>query len=597
MTEPRSDEAVHQAFFGWSLSHQKLDLISCSFHNQPEARSWRAKLEEHARLQPSNTEKPVSSLSYIDLEDGYVAVLRRVAQGHTAGRNNSHALIGPAATIDVRVALGLGVWDGWLESAPEGQYLPKYQVGQIAGVAGRAERLGSHIEQVERGLGMVLAQLLDNPTLPLSVIGCRNQLRLPMVWGLYAAAAGWLQGFGRRWTFSTYEVLHDDSIRCLPEIVFLPARPLGAGNVTRTIVDLDTETQASPDSSHLAGQLLATALHGTPSPVPQPVRDTVPANAGTVVHGAAISVHPTRVEQRAAGHGLPRRQQAQPRKVDALLHAKSVTEFEAALKVLETHTRWPPQRQELRTELDLGTMNMLAHFIESTANRELFKRLLKITYGPSFEDLNDVTAHQHADRLVKDGDSDRLAMILGRAADHEAPQVRDNALYRVPRPTRTDRATRQSSDLKNRWLSYGAAAIGLLALAFMLGILVGRPDSAQTATVPQTGGRPGTQTPPESTPAPVPASGFKVRATPNSNQVVFGFAVQGLNFIPQAPCAPLDNVNWTCPYAGQSDQTDSNAPQPKYVAFMVPQAESDDLDKERNPVPKGEQWYGPLPAF
>ncbi len=101
MTNPRANELIDQAFFAWSDSYatSKLDLVASSLKGKATA-SLSASLKEHIRLQ--GADRPAHALSYIDLGDGTVAVLRRVLTGHSNGRNNSHALIGSAKSSPSR---------------------------------------------------------------------------------------------------------------------------------------------------------------------------------------------------------------------------------------------------------------------------------------------------------------------------------------------------------------------------------------------------------------------------------------------------------------------------------------------------------------
>jgi hypothetical protein len=592
---PPPPETIHQAFFGWSLDSGKLDLIAYSFHQQPEGPIWRGKLEQHVRLQPSGTDMPASSLTYLDLADGNTAVLRRVASGHTSGRNNSHALIGPAATLDVRVALGLFNWPNWMSTAPNDRYLPPYAASYIAEFAGNAEQLRYLAEQNEHAIGRVLSRLLDNPARPLSILGCPQQERLPMVWGLHMAAASYLndRDYPRTWSFSTHEVSHDDSIKGLPEVVFLPEKPLGAGVVNRTIVDLNAAPAAS-DNSELAGSLLATLFHGAP-PMAKPVRETVYATSGAPAFGDTVATHPKQVrgEQRSGGQAVAT-QPPQPRRTDALLRAGSVHDFEAELHALEDWTRYAGNRHRLRGELDLAATDTISAFVERKARLEWFDRLLKITYGPNFEDLGQ-DGLEHATKLASQSQSDVLSMMLGRAVAgrRSGGPIRDTALDRAAngaRPAAHAQSPRATSRLarRNQLLLSVAVTILLLGIVFLLGYLVGRPGAATQNSAPTTAAPPAAS----ATPATI-----SVMASPQQGQVVFGFVSQGGVLYPQAPCILKEGEIWECSPYHRSPviPPDSGS---TLQAFLVPKAEENLLNqqaKENKFRPdKGESWVGPL---
>ncbi|WP_143060632.1 hypothetical protein [Amycolatopsis tolypomycina] len=83
------------------------------------AEEWDGRLNKHNRLTPTfgqnGPQLPDRAFSYLEFRDGTAALLARFG-GVTSGRNNSHALVGPAATLRPH-ALFLSEWDGWLDGA------------------------------------------------------------------------------------------------------------------------------------------------------------------------------------------------------------------------------------------------------------------------------------------------------------------------------------------------------------------------------------------------------------------------------------------------------------------------------------------------
>jgi hypothetical protein len=493
-------------------------------------------------------------------------------------------------------------------------YLQPYAASYIADFAGNAEHLRQMAEQNEHAIGRVLSRLLDNPALPLSILGCPQQERLPMVWGLHMAADGYLndRGYPRAWSFSTHEVSHDDSIKALPEIVFLPEKPLGAGVVNRTIVDLDAVPAAS-ENGEVAGKLLASLFHGTPPPVPKPVRESVYATSGASgfgdpAFGDPAAMHPKQVhvEPRSGAHAAA--QPPQPRRAEALLRARSVHDFERELYALEDLTKFAGNRQQLRAELDLPAMDTISAFVERKARLELFDRLLKITYGPLYEDIGQGDGLEHATKLASQSNSDLLSLMLGRAAaGRRNGPVRDTAIDRAANGARpAGHAAPRPSTRKmrrNQLLLSIAVVVLLLGIVFLLGYLVGRPSAATQDTAPTTTAAPAG--PPVQTPAPpagptstpsAPAH-ITVEASADPNQVIFAFVLYQGALYPQGPCTLQDDASWTCTQTrlpqGAKILTDT-----KLQAFRVPQADEGRLKQaaaENKSVQKEQGWGNPLP--
>lgn len=263
--EPRSDNLVHQAFFGWSRD-AGMSIMASSFPIGSETQRWQRRLQGHVRLQPGpGTELPGHALSYIDFDDGTAAVVRRVDTGVSPGRSSAHVLIGSTAVLDVPAALALANWEGWRAKIDSMPWLAPVSPAFFSDIAHEFQLMQEQVRHCQSELIIVLARILERPGAPLSIIGCRDEYRLPVVWGLRAAADGYLRqqfGIARRWSFSTYEVRHDVFIENLPEIVFLPVKPQ-LDVVVRTVIDLDEPETVSRNTS-LAERLVASMLNGSP---------------------------------------------------------------------------------------------------------------------------------------------------------------------------------------------------------------------------------------------------------------------------------------------------------------------------------------------
>jgi hypothetical protein len=81
------------------------------------AEEWDGRLNKYNRLTPTpghgRPQVPDRAFSYLEFRDGTAAVLARFGRV-TSGRNNSHALVGAAATLRPH-AMFLAEWDGWLD--------------------------------------------------------------------------------------------------------------------------------------------------------------------------------------------------------------------------------------------------------------------------------------------------------------------------------------------------------------------------------------------------------------------------------------------------------------------------------------------------
>lgn len=620
MTASQGNERIDQIYFGWSHDGVELGVLATSF-NEPDERRWLGILQDHIRLeQVPGTKLPPHAWSMLHC-DGNVALLRRTRDGFSSGRTDSHALIGPAAALDATVALGLTGWKGWQDKPPGDRWMPMLASQTLANAAD-LKPLHTGVLRREHDLGVVLARLLESPHAPLSIIGCPDEDRLAMVWGLRAAVDSYLHrhGITRHWTFSTYEDQHDVHVRGLPEVVFLPTWPASAAEVHRVIVDLDGEPPIGPHAE-FARDLVAQFLHGTPAPATpqrheepgrqpvavsvgaarhdneheQPTGPTPPAGSGPPNPGLA-----TAAPQQAGYNGRSGRRDAAQnpspvvrvaqqawstgqKSVAALLRAKTVWEFDAALQTLESQEQH--RRRQLRDALDLTAVDHIVYFVEISAREKLLGRLLRAMYGPAMEDLAQPDAHKHAAKLITRGESHQLAMMLGRfASAHGGGRLRDLAVQRwetagdagVVLPTGlATRALRLRR--RNRYLPAAAAltALFLLVVVFLLGRAAGSSGSAlarDTTTTPPATVQPGGLLPDASG---LVSSG-QAAITPGENMTIYAFVRIGNAYQPQSPCSPRDQIGWVCqvrpnPPTGQGTH-------PVLVAVEVPRDEQPELN-------------------
>jgi hypothetical protein len=630
MTEPRPDDVVHQAFFGWSYEAGKLALISHSFLRTEDATRWLRRLEPHLRLQPvPGTELPPQALSCLYYKDGFVAVLRRVKAGDSPGRNNSHALIGPAASLGTPIALGLSKWSGWRDNPPSGGVETIPATYFLPAGAAAAEQLQPLAERREHEMGVVLARLLDHPRDPLSIIGCPDEDRLAMVWGLHEAADDYLRqrGWNRLWSFSTYEDRHADSIVGLPEVVFLPAKPQGVEVAHRTIVQLGPESAVVGQNGTLASHLVANLLRGTPLPAGEPMREVVSAQSGsrTPVPGPGYqasapyeSADPSGAQ---LGHPTQNYQVGQAEHstqlLAELLNARSVRKFSAQLGRLEQATRQPYERKKLRDALDVGAVNTVAELTESAAN-QFIERFLVVAYGPNLDDLRDPDARKHAAKLVKGTQSEQFARMVGMAAAKVGAQEIFAAAFDrwsagghpaglVP-TGRTAQIARWARRSRRLPIVTAVAAVAVLTAVFLLGFLAGQPEQVPGDTAAGNGTATSSSTPaasdaPEpnsSTTEPssstLPTIGQAENLEPKQDQQVFSFVQVGDSYYPQALCVSIGNKLWQCTRHG----TPPDPSQPASVsllAMLVPKDQVSELvalARDDWPMVKRREWTDPI---
>lgn len=584
MIDHRLDEVVDEAFFGWSHDSGEHTIVSSSL-DQDRRWQWRSRLQDHVRLQPvGDLELPEAALSYLEFDDGTAAVLRRVPRGSSAGRGNTHVLIGTTGTLGASLAVRLENWEGWRDTAPPGQ-MGTIAPAHLASVAGSPERLLNRARPLERQLVDVVTRLLEYPTLPLSIVGCPDGSRLPLVWALRRATEAHLEQERRqrrRWTFSTYEDRHGSGVRNMPEIVFLPALPSTGEAHQRSVVRLDEPVTNNSQFADLAAQLVTRLFH-TVSPPP---RQHSEPQTQRVVPPPPPQPAPSRrtVQESVVPQSPPAQAASNARKELAvpLLGARTPETFLDALRWLSTK-----DRHQLRAAFDVDAVNRAVDFVEVDSRIETLQRILHMLYGPDLEDLRGrPDVQEHAAGLVRNCRSDQLAAMLGRGAlDHARREVSEQALERTLqhggplKPPPSHRVLDELPWVRSRRLRLIGAAVGaflLLVLGIVSGYLMGRPASA----VPPVNAAPSTPAVAASTPVgqrPVLKSGTAQVEVAVPGQRLYAFVVGDDRYFPQQACTPLGggNLTWNCEQVYEPPLKAGTAS--TLVAVVVRDAQVDDL--------------------
>jgi len=600
MTGPILDTQVNQAYFAWRPDGG-LSLVVSSFFDPTDKEKWSYRLRTHVRIYPvPGTPLPSAGFSYLLFDDGSAAWIRRATAGATEGRNNSWVLIGRVDVLDFQAAIGLSLRPGWPdEPPPSGQSSP-VPADKVRAATGFTKDLLSSVRDYQDDVEFVLAGLLADPVAELSVIGGVEPERLAIVWALQRVAEKYLpQRFRDRsdWSFSTYEDRHDTGAGELPGIVFLPARQQGAGAINRTIVDL-AQPHVDPADHAQARRVVHYLVHNLqpdeslgdlPFARPQPETPPVPRQPEAVA--------PAPAERSPLAD---------------LLEAQHLGGFMRELRRLEETVL--PHRTVLFPRAGLPTIDKLTEFVEVNARVELLHRLLRLLYGHDVEmGLVDAKAERHAAKLIKQGQSDQLARMLGAAAppgtrSRDAAFARWADVGRLPAETAGQLSEQLRAARRSKWFPWVAAGAAVLAAAvvFLLGYLFGRPDNPAAAVSPTASPtavtKPTTTTvkpPTEATQAPPPTAqdnpptgqgqnagaqpSIQVRADQGGTAWVF-LRASNDQFVLLSACQPPSGNDWTC-----TRQPGVNGEQ---VAMAIPAGT--DLNGQINQqMPRGGGWGKP----
>ncbi|MET9225517.1 hypothetical protein [Lentzea sp. NPDC003310] len=623
MTDRRPDEVIDEAFFGWSLDTGEHTIVSSSLDAR-RAEMWRTRLQDHVRLQPVNgLEPPDVALSYLEFPDGHAAVVRRVREGFSEGRGNTHVLIGSVATLDAALALRLERWVGWKSAAPAGG-MGTNSVHYLRSCAADApEPPLDLVRSLEKQLVAVIAKILEYPAYPLSVIGCPETSRLPLLWAVRRAAENYLERefpeHRRRWTFSTYEDRHGASIDNLPEIVFLPVVPSAGEAHRRLVVRFHEPVVDQSPLVEIAGHLVAGLLRSTPPPnrppvPPPPVAprppEPRPSAAPADLPSGGVRVPPSTVPASAVAvdpappRGMPSNLKEQL--TTPLLNARNVTEFLQELDTL-AHV---PDRAQLRAAFDADTVNRAAEFVEIDTRFQLLNRFLQTLYGADLRDLQGAPeAQKHAGRLIRTCQSEQLSLMLGSAAArHGRPEIAQRVLDRAlqlggplkPGPRRRVRGVLPWAITRSqRVVLLALAAVLVLLTAVLSGYFLGQNESAD----PVVGAAPATTSAvvESARQEQVPQLKFgraQVAADPARSRV-FAFVTAEGRYFPQQPCTPSEDGNstWDCAQT-YVPPVKPGAPS-ELLAVVVPADQADGLTRDaeqRKGMPRAPEWVNQVPV-
>lgn len=585
MTQAWSSKSFHQVFYAWTEANRG-HAISASSLPQHEVPMWNSRLGNLVRLQPvQGFDLPGSALSYQEFGDGLSAVLRRTETGYSTGRNNAHVLIGDATVLDFELALDLANWPGWQTEMPLTTEMELLDPRKVESEAGSRDWRRA-AERLEDAAAAILSEVLKNPAAPLSVIGCPEADRLPLLWALREAGNRPLKAREQvwRWSFSTYEDRHDD-VKYLPEIVFLPKLPFGG--TRRTVFDFGKQYVISSAARHLVGQL----FRGTAAPetYEAPRRDHVPVQQAQPHH------EPERVTGKSVATKLPRRLHELAEQV------RQVSDAVSLLAVLDLISGLAPaHREQLFGLLTVADVNKVTKFAEFVVPGELHRKVLHSFLGPDLQGLRENPAAQkQLLDIVRTGDSLYFPRIVAlealRTGCQEVANASVNRVLESPVPPgrdsfgpagRTWRRMSKSRKVSVTLVTALVVAAALVGFGFWLA-----PPSHQANAAPQT-----TTTTTEQPTTPQPPQPGLVSVQPSVSRVVYSFVVVGASYYPQQQCTPANEPGtlWQCTRTGN--------PAPRngvLTAVVVPRTELDRLAQASDgggAVERRQDWGDPMPV-
>ncbi|GAA4419440.1 hypothetical protein GCM10023148_18640 [Actinokineospora soli] len=573
MTDPYADRTVDQIYFGWSHEYNQHTVISSSLDVHGEG-VWRKRLAKHVRLQPvGGGAAPARALSYLRFKDGD-AIVCRFNKGYSQGRGNAHALLARSGKLTPELALRLATWTGWMDYSPSSRHLGPVSLDDLVNEATPAAVLTEGARAFEADLVHVVGRVLDNRDLPVSVIGCPDEYKVAVLWGMHAALEA---DPGRQRTFSTYETSHDATIENLPDIVFLPALPT-SGFARRTLVDFNAPVPSSSEGH--SRQLVERALNGVP--VPQPVPP--PVQAPVTVPMAEQRPQPPRPTPPASNGRVKDDRLGEA--IARLLNPQTPQAFAAELDML----RRSYDPKAIREKVDAAELDRITGYIERTSTADMLGTLTEVLYGPGTADLSTANeARRHAKKMLAHCESGRFAETVMSAAGKGRGELAEAFFKRLDRPhlpaSAGDRRGRR--DRRLRWV-VAAAGVLLLVLVFVLGILVGRPGPGEVANQPTPTTPAGSTT--STVEQPPRLSGTVEFPRVPSAHTVFAFLYANGQFYPQGKCDPVEPAgSWRCTEADDFELRDSKA---TFVAAIVSHREADRLSELRPDQSAGEWRWG-----
>ncbi|TQM84469.1 hypothetical protein FHX81_6915 [Saccharothrix saharensis] len=219
-----------------------MTLTASTIENRtPEGRTirdyWYDKLSPYFRLNHGAQAPNDGAYTYVRLDTGEAAVLRRLSAGSVTGRSFAHAIVGGWEALD-RLALPLTLWRGWYN--PEDRDpLERRSFEQLsAKVTAKIVtlRVAASTVPPEQVTGL-LAHVLAAPHARFTVVGLAEPHVAPVLAAVRTISEA-LGGRPRSWTFSTYET--DAKQRHALDFVFMPHNPgvVEASGVPTVLLDL-----------------------------------------------------------------------------------------------------------------------------------------------------------------------------------------------------------------------------------------------------------------------------------------------------------------------------------------------------------------------
>jgi hypothetical protein len=252
-------DVVHQVFLGYGSAG--MGALKSSLPDRSLLSQWEQDLVHYVRLQPIGTIDPPScSFTYITSADGRAAIVRRVREGDTLGRNNGHALVGAAAVLGP-LALELThafSWAATSEKMSPESYSPA-ELREIVS-SGVSVSDSNDLDRCKDSARRILGCVLETPFLDVSLIGLEHHLIIPTL-ELFEAVLKPVFNVEpptRNWSFSSYEERDTDrggSFQ-LPELIFLPEVPSHAGETRHHRILLSGSTPGDPKYHKLAERLI-----------------------------------------------------------------------------------------------------------------------------------------------------------------------------------------------------------------------------------------------------------------------------------------------------------------------------------------------------
>lgn len=277
--------AVEQAYFR-RTDGGSVTVVASSLDGEQTALSWTELVGPQLGADASES-RHTPAFRYVTFPDGFAAVLRRSGSPFEPGVVDTHALLGLSAQLTPAVALTTASWAGWRDAPPVDPAMARLRADDLD-VPDAAAALRTTALSRSDLLARSLAWLLQSPRAPLGLVGCAEEDRIALLWGLHTIAHPLLAG--RPWTFSTAG--DPDGTGEPASITFLSPGSAGAQAGDRLVVDLRRDQGASPHNEYRANALVYCYEFGVdppgvdeapavlPVPVPAPVRAPAPVLTG-----------------------------------------------------------------------------------------------------------------------------------------------------------------------------------------------------------------------------------------------------------------------------------------------------------------------------